>query len=133
MPDRLLDRATHGPTWLHRSDIAQIVIEALQYGERNLGHYRLHAWTVMSNHVHLLLSPLTELPKITHSLKGFTAREANRILGRTGLPFWQKESFDHWIRNHQEFERVRGYIERNPVTAGLVALPEEYRWSSAAP
>lgn len=61
----------------------------------------------------------------------FTAREANRILGRTGLPFWQKEFFDHWIRNEQEFERVRAYIERNPVTAGLAAAPDQYRWSSA--
>ncbi len=89
------------------------------------------AWVVMPNHVHLLITPCVELPKIMHSVKGFTAREANRLLGRTGSPFWQKEFFDHWIRNEREFERIRAYIERNPVTAGLAASPEEYCWSSA--
>ena len=104
------------------------MIHALQYAERVLAHYRLHAWVVMPNHVHLLISPRVPLPKIMHSLKGFTARDANRMLRRTGLPFWQKEFFDHWIRNDSEFERVRAYIEQNPVTAGLAAAPELYPW-----
>jgi REP element-mobilizing transposase RayT len=128
--DRLIDRATQGPLWLRQPAIARMVVEALHHGDQVLSHYRLHAWVVMPNHVHLLITPRVELPKIMHSVKGFTAREANRLLGRTGLPFWQKESFDHWIRNNREFERIRAYIERNPVTAGLVASPEEYCWSS---
>lgn len=107
-------------------------MEALHYGDQVLNHYRLQAWVVMPNHVHLLISPLTELAKIMHSIKGFTARRANQILGRVGLPFWQKEFFDHWIRNEREFERVRAYIERNPMVAGLAVAPEEYPWSSAA-
>ena len=65
------------------------------------------------------------------SLKGFTARKANVILGRTGQPFWQDESFDHWVRDEVEFARVVSYIERNPVTAGLVKDPGDWRWSSA--
>jgi hypothetical protein len=65
-------------------------------------------------------------------IKGSTAREANRILGRTGMRFWQEESFDHWIRNAEETRRVRTYIEGNPVAAGLVQKPEEWTWSSAA-
>ncbi|MGA8598490.1 MAG: hypothetical protein WB676_27550 [Bryobacteraceae bacterium] len=64
-------------------------------------------------------------------MKGYTAREANRVLRRTGEPFWQCESYDRWIRNQQELERVWKYIEHNPVRAGLVVNPEEYRWSSA--
>ena len=79
----------------------------------------------MPNHVHVLLDPAISLERITNSLKGVTAREANRILGRTGEHFWQDESFDHWIRNGAEFDRVRLYIERNPVTAGLVKNPED--------
>ena len=67
-------------------------VEALHYGDQVLNHYRLQAWVVMPNHVHLLISPLAELAKIMHSVKGFTARQANQILGRVGLPFWQKES-----------------------------------------
>jgi REP element-mobilizing transposase RayT len=129
--DRYLDLATQGPTWLRQPDIAAMVVEALHYGDRVLNHYRLHAWVVMPNHVHLLISPLSELAKIMHSVKGFTARRANHILGRAGLPFWQKEFFDHWIRYEREFERVRAYIEANPVVAGLSASAEEYPWSSA--
>jgi len=52
-------------------------------------------------------------------VKGATARAVNKILGRSGKYFWQDESFDHWIRNGAEIERVRTYIERNPVKAGL--------------
>ena len=65
------------------------------------------------------------------SLKGFTARQANRLLGRTGEPFWQQESYDHWVRSEIEWNRIAGYIEDNPVKAGLVARAEDYPWSSA--
>ena len=67
------------------------------------------------------------------SLKRFTAREGNRMLGLTGQPFWQDESYDRLVRNDTEFERIVHYIERNPVTAGLVGIPEEFPWSSARP
>ena len=65
-------------------------------------------------------------------MKSFTAHEANKILGRTGKRFWQEESFDHWIRKAEEFERTANYIEWNPVSAGLVRRPEDWPWSSAA-
>ena len=56
-----------------------------------------------------------------------------RILGWIG-PFWQAESYDHLVvRDGREFERIRGYIEQNPVKAGLAASAEEYLWSSATP
>jgi hypothetical protein len=55
-----------------------------------------------------------------------------RILSAgTGERFRQTESYDHWIRDDSEFDRVRRYIENNPVRAGLVAKPEVYRWPSA--
>jgi putative DNA methylase len=72
------------------------------------------------------------LSTITKSLKGYTAREANRRLGRTGEQFWQQESFDHWPRDEGEFLRIIEYIENNPVKAGLVQRPEDWLWSSAA-
>src|ERR1019366_7977568 len=46
---------------------------------------------------------------------------------------WQDESYDRLVRNDTEFERIVHYIERNPVTAGLVGIPEEFPWSSARP
>src|SRR5688572_20843971 len=94
--------------------------------------YQLHAWVVMANHVHVLLTPFVEISKITHSLKRFTAREANRILGLTGQPFWQDESYDRLVRDAGEFERIAHYIENNPVTAGLASAPAHFPWSSAA-
>ena len=65
-------------------------------------------------------------------MKRHTAREANRILGRTGETFWQAESYgDHWVRDEDEYRRIVAYIESNPVKAGLVERAEDYEWSSA--
>lgn len=86
----------------------------------------------MPNHVHILLEPRLPLAKITGVIKGVAARDANATLGRSGKPFWQDESFDHWIRNSAEFARICHYIEWNPVSAGLVARPEDWKWSSAS-
>jgi REP element-mobilizing transposase RayT len=87
----------------------------------------------MPNHVHLLMTPLVDVSKVTQSLKRFTAREGNRILGLIGQPFWQDESYDRLVRNKAEFQRIADYIEMNPVKAGLAATPEEFLWSSARP
>jgi REP element-mobilizing transposase RayT len=96
-----------------------------------LGHYNLDAYVVMPNHVHVLLEPLVPLARITGGIKGVSARDANAALRRVGKPFWEDESFDHWVRDEAEFERIRCYIERNPVSAGLVERPEDWPWSSA--
>ncbi len=126
-----LDRACHGPLWLKNERVAGAVVATIKRGDELLGQYRLHAFVVMANHVHVLIDPLLPLKRIMDGLKGVSARESNRILGRTGSRFWQDESFDHWVRNGKEFERIRAYIERNPVTAGLVERPEDWPWSSA--
>ena len=97
-----------------------------------LGHYELGAWVIMANHVHVLLRPDVLPSRLLQSLKGFTAREANRALGRTGEPFWQAESYDHWVRDDRELARITAYIESNPVKAQLAARAEEYPWSSAS-
>ena len=82
-------------------------------------------------HVHLLLQPRRELTEVTRAIKSSSAREANLILHRSGKPFWQDESYDHWVRDAREFDRIRHYIESNPVIAGLVQDPENWPWSSA--
>ena len=64
--------------------------------------------------------------------KGFTARAANKLLDRTGQPFWQAETYDHWIRDEKERAKVIAYIEYNPVRAGLVPEAADFRWSSGA-
>ncbi len=94
--------------------------------------YGLHAFSIMPNHVHLLLTPNKAVPRIAKLIKGSTAREANLILGVTGKSFWQDESYDHRVKDGSEFSRIRGYIEVNPVRAGLAATLESYRYSSAS-
>jgi REP-associated tyrosine transposase len=128
--DRALDTARAGPMFLRQDAIASLVASSLHHG-MELGHYELASFVIMANHVHALLLPKVEVSKLMKSLKGYTAREANRALGRTGIPFWQKESYDHWVRDEAEWNRIARYIENNPVRAGLVSVPEAYRWSSA--
>ena len=110
-----------------------MVTDAIRYRDRHLRHYQLHAFVVMPNHVHLLMTPLVAVSRVMQSLKRFTAREGNRILGLTGRSFWQDESYDRLVRNDAEFERITHYIEMNPVKAGLAITPEEFPWSSARP
>jgi REP element-mobilizing transposase RayT len=116
--------------YLRQPEIAQIVVVSIHKGAE-LDHYELGAYVVMANHVHLLIRPKIATDRLLKSLKGATAREANRWLQRTGEPFWQKESYDHWVRNQDEFQRIREYIETNPVKAGLVTNPQDYPWPSA--
>jgi REP element-mobilizing transposase RayT len=125
-----LDTAATGPRWLGDPKIAGYVEEAIKRGIE-LGHYVMYAYVLMPNHVHILINPLVPLRRITGGIKGVSARDANGALGRTGKAFWQDESFDHWIRNDAQLERIQSYIEYNPVKAGLVAKPEDWQWSSA--
>ena len=111
--------------------------------------YYLLAFCIMFTHVHVLLQPLDaavlgedgflsdELPDersplsvIMHSLKSYTAHEANKLLGRTGQ-FWQHESYDHWVRDDVELGRIVDYIVGNPVSAGHACEPQDWFWSSA--
>jgi len=122
--------AGHGACWLRDPRIAPLVEEALLHfdGQR----YRLIAWCVMPNHVHALVETREEWPLtgIVHSWKSFTAHRANSILKRSG-DFWLREYFDRFIRDERPFANAVGYIEMNPVQAGLVARAEEWRGSSA--
>ncbi len=116
----------------HLSDphIASIVQSALLHfdGER----YRLSAWVLMPNHVHLLAAPSNahSLSNIMHSIKSYTAQEANKIL-RTKGRFWVEDYFDRYIRNAKHFENAKSYIEENPVRAGLCGSAGEWRFGSA--
>ncbi len=95
---------------------------------------RLYAAAVMPDHVHLLFSPLRDdsgwpfpLVDILQCLKGATAHRINRLLHTSG-PVWEEESFDHVLRSHEGLKNKCEYIRQNPVEAGLVRRPEDYRW-----
>ena len=110
--DRLLDEARSGPVCLRQPAIADMVVEIIRHNAEVLNRYDLHAYVVMPNHVHLLISPLVPLPALTKALKGFTAKLANQMMHLTGAPFWQQESYDHLVRDHKELERIREYNRR---------------------
>jgi hypothetical protein len=88
----------------------------------------------MPDHVHMLFTPLRDgngwpypIQKILKMIKGTSARDINRLFGRVG-PVWQDESFDHVLRSQDSLEEKIEYIRMNPVRAGLVQEPEDYRW-----
>ena len=95
----------------------QVRTTLLHFNERR---YRTFAWCVMPNHVHVVFKsfPGHTLSEIVHSWKSFTAKSANRILGRTG-PFWEREYYDHLVRNQSELERAIRYVGQNPEKAHL--------------
>ena len=128
--DRLLDQARSGPFFLRQAEIAQIVASAIRDGEQKMNRYWLHAFVVMPNHVHLMVTSQVPSARWLGPLKGYTGHRANQTLKRSG-PFWQNESYDHLVRDGKEFDSIRRYIENNPVTAGLVKKPEDWPWSSA--
>jgi REP element-mobilizing transposase RayT len=115
---------------LRQPDIAHLLEEAfLNFdGVR----YRLLAWSVMPNHVHVLIEAITphSLSAIVHSWKSFTANRANRLLGRSGA-FWYPDYFDRAIRDGHHFRVAVEYIENNPVKAGLVLRAELWPYGSA--
>ena len=136
--DRRLDGAATGPRWLHfelmDERVAQVVADALGFGERRLGLYQLRAWVLMVNHVHILIYPRPARrgsPKPSRIIRHARPMPSLRIIGRTGLPFWQDESYDHWVRGPEELAKIVRYIEKNPVVAGRVSRGEDWRWSSA--
>lgn len=131
--DNVLDRAESGPVWLQQPEIARIVAESLH--NRDGQTYALDAYCIMPNHVHIVLTPLEKpdgtyyaFQAIMHAFKLHTARQANKLLGREGQ-FWQHESYDHVVRDRQEWERIVRYVLNNPVKAGLAGSWEDWAWT----
>ena len=103
--DRYLDSTRLGPMFLRLPEVANLTVETLRRGCEK-GLYDLRAFVVMGNHVHVLLRLRQPASRVLQWLKGTTAREANLILARTGQSFWQRESYDHWVRDAHELERI---------------------------
>jgi putative DNA methylase len=127
--DASLDHG-HGHCYLRDQRIATMVQGAVLFHDPD--KYRLIAWVVMPNHVHMLCTPRQgqSLAGIMHSVKSFTSSEANKMLNRSGR-FWQKEYFDRYVRNTRQFAKTVSYIENNPFKANLCERPEDWVFSSA--
>ncbi len=116
--DRQLDEGV-GECWLRKPEVSAVVENALHHFDG--ARYQLGSFVIMPNHVHVLVRPAMghKLPDILQAWKSFTAKEANKLLGRTG-EFWQAESFDHIVRNEEQLEKFGRYIQENPIKAGIV-------------
>jgi putative transposase len=105
---------------------AELFLQTLQHYRRQ-GHYKLHAFVVMPDHVHLLLTPqVITLERAIMLIKGgFSHRLGSKF------PVWQRGFTDHRIRDRDDFLSHRNYIHHNPIRARLCQLPEDYPHSSA--
>lgn len=123
--EEALDRG-FGSAHLAKEEIGRMVFNTIQFF--NGWRYTLHAACVMPNHVHVVCRTARRvaLSHVLHSWKGFTAQQANRLLGRQG-PFWQSESWDRLIRDESEFARANAYVLANPEKAGL----RDWKWVGA--
>ena len=131
--DDYLDMALHGNIYLKNEQIADVVAASIQFRDGKI--YDLISYCIMPNHAHLVCTPLKKsdetyfgLTEILHSLKRHTAREANKILQRRGT-FWQDESYDHFVRDDAELERIVKYVLYNPVKANLVKEQTDWKWT----
>jgi REP element-mobilizing transposase RayT len=122
--------AGYGSCILKEAQVATVVENALLHFHRE--RYQVMEWCVMPNHLHALLyiTPPFTLSSIIHSFKSYSAKEANRVLGRRG-PFWFPEYFDRYIRSENHFKIASHYIRENPVKARLCTSAEQWRFSSA--
>ena len=108
---------------------AELFFDVLQH---NRQHYKLHAFVIMPNHFHLLLTPSgAALERCLQLIKGGFSRRYRLELG--GLrDVWQKGFADHRVRDREDYDKHLRYIEQNPVAAGLVSSAELYPWSSVS-
>ncbi|MEQ1751779.1 MAG: transposase, partial [Prosthecobacter sp.] len=120
----------YGECHLNDERIAQQVKETLQAADG--ARCQLMAFTIMPNHLHVLFrTGSVPMAKLLKDWKGSTGRAANQILGRKGMPFWQADYWDTYMRDSEHELETRKYIENNPAKAGLVLDPKTWPWSSA--
>ena len=104
----------------------ELFLHTLQHYRRE-GHYRLHAFVAMPDHIHLLLTPQAiTLERAMMLIKGGFSHRLH-----ANFPVWQKGFTDHRIRDRADFVQHREYLHHNPVRARLCQLPEDYAYSSA--
>ncbi len=127
--EEYLDKGA-GSCVLQNESIANVIEQNLLHFDQD--RYTLHAWVVMPNHVHVLLTPQRNylLSNIVHSWKSYTAKKANAILGQQST-FWQREYFDRMIRSETHYNSAIEYIHNNPVKAGLCETSIDWQFSSA--
>jgi REP element-mobilizing transposase RayT len=110
--------------------VAAMVCENVEFYCRKLA-YRLYGYTLMPDHLHVLLSPAASERQLAYWLDVFKSYTTNRFhqLGYRG-PLWQPSAHDHVCRDGETVEAVLTYIVNNPVRAGLVAHWQDWPWTN---
>jgi REP-associated tyrosine transposase len=108
------------------------VFTSALFGYREKGFFLLHAFVLMPDHFHLLLTPSAEttLERGVQYIKGGSAHAIGKELDLR-FPVWQRGFSDHRVRDAEDFALHVRYIEQNPVKRRLVASACDYAWSSA--
>jgi putative transposase len=99
---------------------------------RDRGFYKLHAFVLMPDHLHVLLTPgdTTTVEKAMQMIKSGSAHRIG-LERPQKFPIWHAGFHDRWMRDAEEFRASKSYIEQNPVEAKLIERPENYVLSSA--
>ena len=125
-------------TWHHRNlfpveDYARLFLKTLFHYRRE-GRYTLHAFVLMPDHVHLLLTPAQDITieRAVQLIKGGYSHAIGTLIGRKS-EIWQRGFTDHRIRDAEDFIHHQNYVHQNPVVARLAFNPCEYRYCSAFP
>ncbi|MEH6566969.1 MAG: transposase [Halopseudomonas sp.] len=125
----------YGCCLLARPEMAATLCQAFNhYHDRR---YRLLAWCIMPNHVHILIEPQASLPRIVQAWKSWSARWAFQHAAELKLDmpqngFWMHGYWDRYIRDEAHFHAAVSYIHENPVKAGLCKVASDWAWSSAS-
>ena len=100
---------------------------------RHYPHVKMDAMVVMPNHVHGIVvlldavgaglkpAPTTRqgkrhaLPEIVRGFKTFASRRVNQLRGTPGIPIWQRNYYEHVVRDDEDLDRIRTYIANNPA------------------
>jgi REP element-mobilizing transposase RayT len=113
-----------------RDSACRIVLHNLEF-YRDRGDFWLHAYVIMPDHLHVLLTPLRhDLSSVMRNLKSFIARQLIDDLNDSP-PVWQTRFHDQVIRSERHFASAVEYTHLNPVKAGLCAAPDAYPYSSS--
>jgi REP-associated tyrosine transposase len=130
-PQHLIQRGNNRePCFFAESDY----LTYLRWLERAAGTYgvSIHAYVLMPNHVHLLATPGMEggISRMMQYLGRQYVQHINRTYRRSGT-LWERRFLASLVDSECCLLSIYRYIESNPVRAGMVAAPEQYRWSSA--
>jgi putative transposase len=123
-------------TWERRALFIKAILATILVEQiaacRDRGFYKLHAFVVMPEHLHILLTPgdETTIEKAVQMIKGGSAHRMGLEMPAK-FPIWHRGFHDRWIRDDEQYRKAKMYVEENPVKAKLAGRAEDYFWSSA--